>query len=254
MNKNPDSPEVIYTDPDFIVVSKPAHLLVHAIKGQHAVGPTLADWLLARYPELKTVGDDPANRPGIVHRLDRDTSGVLIIPRTQGFFSYIKKLFQSHEVSKEYLALVWGHLRDDAGTVALPIGIRAGSVKRTTHIRNARLIKDAVTDYRVQKRLVLKGEPVTLVSLFPKTGRTHQLRVHLASRGYPVVGDMLYGGKTIFLKSTQLGITRHFLHAEAIEFVLPSSTRLKVQSPLPPDLSRVLAEARSDEAETPQRN
>jgi Pseudouridylate synthases, 23S RNA-specific len=247
--------EVIYTDPDFLILSKPAGVLVHGVRTLKSVPiiakkDTVADWLLAQYPEVKNVGDDPAMRPGIVHRLDRDTSGVLIVARTQKFFEYMKHLFQRHEVCKEYTALVWGRVKNESGTIALPIGIRTGTTKRTTHLKSARMVKEAITSYQVRERLAWRSESLTLLSLFPKTGRTHQLRVHLSSLGHPILGDALYGGKERFKKSEELGLFRHFLHAGAVEFVLPTKGMLRVESPLPQDLSRVLMEVKPDEEGT----
>ena len=132
--------QVLYTDPNFLVLQKPAGILVHSVRVSHprkkeaGSGAAVTDWLCKHYPEVKTVGDDPAGRPGIVHRLDKETSGVLVVARTQAFFEYMKNLFQRHEVKKEYTALVWGRMKNDSGTIALPIGLRTGTTRRTTHL------------------------------------------------------------------------------------------------------------------------
>jgi 23S rRNA pseudouridine1911/1915/1917 synthase len=247
---------VIYADPDFLILSKPAGMLVHSVRvlkravfREPTKQNTVVDWLIEHYPEVKTIGDDPGMRPGIVHRIDRETSGVLMVARTQIFFEYIKRLFQKREVHKEYQALVWGRVKNEFGTIALPIGLRTGTTKRTTHITSARMVKEASTDYRVRERLRWGDEPLTLLSLFPKTGRTHQLRVHLSALGHPILGDALYGGRNRFLKSAELGLARHFLHAEAIEFILPNGSALRVESPLPSDLLQVLGRVKPDEEE-----
>src|SRR3989344_8368647 len=132
-------PEIIYEDKNFLVLNKPAGLLVH--------GPckSLVDWLLVHYPEVKSVGDDPETRPGIVHRLDRETSGTLLVPRNQESYIYFKKLFQSHEVKKTYLALVRGVVHEKEGLINKPLGLKTGSVKRTVFTKNARMIKEAIT-------------------------------------------------------------------------------------------------------------
>ncbi|MFH1192795.1 MAG: RluA family pseudouridine synthase [Candidatus Jorgensenbacteria bacterium] len=232
--------EVIYENDDFLVINKPAGVLVHGVNAPMAepsrvrdkVGTksgdeeTVADWLVRYYPAAGKVGDPSTGssttpRPGIVHRLDRETSGVLVAAKTQPFFEHMKRLFQAHEVEKTYLALVYGEVKKP-GVVDKPIGLRAGTVKRSVRARRMKMVKEAVTEYRPLKVFSGKGdggkpETFTLVRLTPRTGRTHQLRVHMASIGHPVVGDALYGRK-----GNPLGLARHFLHAESIVFSLPA--------------------------------
>ena len=162
--------------------------------------PSVVSWLLKNYPEVATVGDDPESRAGIVHRLDRDTSGVMIIPRTQEAFLFFKNLFQTKTVHKTYMALVYGAPKDGRGTVDKPIGLNSGTVKRTVHVKNAKMVKDAVTDYEVIKTFEIDGTQVSLVRVSPRTGRTHQIRVHMASINCPIVGDALYGPKKPLIK------------------------------------------------------
>jgi len=177
-----------------------------------------------------------------VHRLDRDTSGVLLVARTQPFFEYMKRLFQAHEVEKTYLALVHGRVKGP-GVINTPIGLRAGSVKRSVRARHMKMVKEAITEYRPLKvfERLGGGELFTLVELTPRTGRTHQLRVHLASIGHPVVGDALYG-----VKGNPLGLPRHFLHAESIAFSLPAQAglpngkRMRFDAELPDDLKYIV--------------
>ena len=140
-----NEPEIIFENSDFVVINKPAGLMVHGArvssKRRGAVGvdavraaePTLVDWLIARYPEIKNVGDDPCQRPGIVHRLDKATSGVMIIAKTQASFERLKKLFQEHRMRKTYFALVSGIPKNKKGTIDAPIGIKNGSLKRSIH-------------------------------------------------------------------------------------------------------------------------
>lgn len=153
--------------------------------------PTLVDWLLAHYPEVSMVGDDLATRPGIVHRLDKETSGIMIVPRNQKTFEYLKQLFQEHKIEKTYLALVVGKLEKNIGVIDAPIGIKNGTLKRSVHA--TKMVKPAITGYKVIKEC---KEAYSLLEVKPKTGRTHQIRVHLASIGHPIVGDRMYGKKT----------------------------------------------------------
>src|ERR1700685_121466 len=127
-------PEIVYENKNFLAINKPSGLLVHRAKiANHtsSAEPTLVDWLLKHRPEIKNVGDDPAQRPGIVHRLDKDTSGIMLIPKTQEYFEYLKSLFQKHEIKKTYYAVVRGGLKEKEGTIDKPIGIRNGTLKRS---------------------------------------------------------------------------------------------------------------------------
>lgn len=223
------SPQVICEDKEFLVINKPAGLLVHGDK------PNLVDWLLKNYPEVKTVGDDPENRPGIVHRLDKDTSGVMIICLTQRAFDYFKGLFQKRGIKKTYLALVYGELKNQEGVIEKPLGIKSGSLRRTAYLQNAKMIKRAVTRYRVKKILEKAGRRYSLIEAEPETGRTHQIRAHLAAIGHPVVGDGLYGPKKQSLKAP-----RQFLHAVSLELSLPDGQRLKVEADLPEELTSII--------------
>lgn len=220
-------PEVIYGEKDFLVLSKPSGLQVHGArvapgKKSRPHEPTLVDWLIGHYPEVKTVGDDPALRPGIVHRLDKDTSGIMVVARTQGAFDHLKSLFQKHEIKKAYLAVVQGIPKEKRGTIDAPIGIRSGTLKRST--RSAKMAKPAVTEYRVIKTA---GDS-SLLEVVPKTGRTHQIRVHLASIGHPVAGDRLYGPRR-----NNLAADRLMLHAFSLEFTAPDGRRMRFEAEPP---------------------
>ena len=148
MQANRLSPKVVYEDKNLVVLNKPAGLLVHEVKVRTVTKsePTLADWLVKHYPSMKKVGDDPKLRPGIVHRLDKDTSGVMLAAKTKKSFEYLKSLFQKREVRKKYLAVVWGRVEREGGRIDAPIGIKTGSVKRK--VRSGKLEKEAVTDYK----------------------------------------------------------------------------------------------------------
>ncbi|MBI5147709.1 MAG: RluA family pseudouridine synthase [Parcubacteria group bacterium] len=235
-------PKVIYEDENFVAVNKPAGLLVHAAHAK-SEEPTLVDWLLRRYPEMKSVGDDPKSRPGIVHRLDKETSGVILAVRNREYFNYLKELFQKHEIKKTYLALLSGHLKSPRGIIEKPIGLKPGTTKRTTKTDRAKMVKEAVTEYSLKKRLeyddpgTAKNEkiPYSLVQAIPKTGRTHQIRIHFASLGTPVAGDKLYGQKR-----DPLNLPGHFLHAESVEFNLKNGSRIKISADLPDNLKKIL--------------
>ena len=237
-------PHVIYEEPGFAVVDKPAGLLVHSTTREHGtpnIEPTLVDWLLKKYPEIRTVGDDPATRPGIVHRLDRDTSGVILVPRTQESFEYFKSLFQKREIKKTYLAVVYGTPSKKEGIIESDISLKSGTTKRTVH--GGKMTKPAITKYKVLKSVMyhVSGtvpntehgsgvgvmSPMSLLEVTPLTGRTHQIRVHLASIGHPIVGDALYGKRGT--RNEGLG-TRLMLHALSLEFTTREGKRLKIEA------------------------
>lgn len=210
----------------------------------------LTDWIKERYPETIGVGDPSTSlgqvnlRPGIVHRLDEDTSGILLIAKNQRFFEYLKGLFQKHEVKKTYVALVHGRMAG-RGKIDKPIGLKSGSVKRSVNAKNMKMIKEAVTEYQVLKIFKRpdsekEGEFkfYSLLRVFPQSGRTHQIRVHLASVGHPIVGDELYGRKKNEYKN--LGLERQFLHAESLEFNLQDGSRIKMEAELPSELQEFL--------------
>ncbi|TSC89880.1 MAG: 23S rRNA pseudouridine synthase [Parcubacteria group bacterium Gr01-1014_3] len=224
--------EVIYKDKNLLAINKPAGLLVHPIEGKKSEA-TLTDWLLEKYPEVKTVGDDPEHRPGIVHRLDKDTSGIILVPRNQKTFEYLKNLFQTHQIQKTYTAIVWGKMQPASGVIKKPIGIKTGTLKRTSDVRHAKMVKDATTVYRTVRRLKWENHDLTLLEVAPKTGRTHQIRIHLASTNHPIVGDRLYGGR----RPTPSWVNRQFLHAGSVEFTLPDGKLLKLTAKLPKDLN-----------------
>ncbi len=220
-------PIIIYEDQDVIALDKPAGLLVHGARSM-THGSSLAAWLLPRYPEIRAVGDDPAIRPGIVHRLDRDTSGIMLVARNQRAFAYLKSLFQNHAIRKKYLAVVWGVPREREGVIDKPIGIKSGTTKRS--IWSKKMAKPARTAYRVQKTFERDKSVFSLIEVSPETGRTHQIRVHLASIGTPIVGDSLYGKR-----AAPSWAGRMMLHALSVEFSLPTGSHLMLEAEPPPD-------------------
>jgi 23S rRNA pseudouridine1911/1915/1917 synthase len=256
-------PEIVYENENFLAVNKPSGLLVHGARhATHDIRPmtndkevnshkstvisqepTLVDWLLKKRPEVKNVGDDPATRPGIVHRLDKDTSGIMLVAKTQEYFEYLKSLFQKHEIKKTYLAVVYGVPKKREGVIDAPIGIVNGTLRRST--RSKKMQKEAITEYRVLRNYQIpitkyqinsksqnsKTEICSLLEVRPKTGRTHQIRVHLASIGHPIVGDKLYG-KQFPIPNSQFP-NRLLLHAASIEFRDRDGSVIKLSTEAP---------------------
>lgn len=220
---------MIYEEEDFVVINKPAGLIVH---GAH---PSVVDWLLKKYPEVAAVGDNPAERPGIVHRLDKDTSGVILIPRTQAAFDYFKNCFQIKQIIKTYFAVVYGCPKEKEGVIDKPIGLNSSTVKHTVHTKRAKMVKDAITKYMVQKTFDVGGVRVSLLRVEPLTGRTHQIRVHLASIGCPIVGDRLYGSK-----KQKIDMSHQLLHADSIEFLTPQDRRLTISADAPKEWGKIM--------------
>jgi len=217
--------EVLYEDADVIAINKPAGMVVHSGAGQHS--GTLVNAVLHRFGKLSTVGGDL--RPGIVHRLDRFTSGVILVARGDAAHRNLAGQFASRQVEKVYVALVHGRVKNDQGRIDTPIArdpVRR--VRMTARLAHGR---QAITSYRVLQRF----EKFTFLEVRIGTGRTHQIRVHLASIGHPVVGDKLYGAPVSVL-------ARYFLHARQITFTSPGTgERITVSAPLPEDLEIHLA-------------
>ena len=220
---------ILYQDADVVVIDKPAGLVVHPAPGHG--GGTLVNALLHHCRDLSGVGGEL--RPGIVHRLDKDTSGVLVAAKNDAAHRSLAAQFKAHSVLREYLALVRGAPRAASGTVEAPIGRHPIDRKRmSTRTRRGRA---AVTHYRVEEHL--RGASLLRVRL--ETGRTHQVRVHLASIGLPVLGDPVYGGAHAL--GAGLGLARQALHAAVLGFTHPTSgERLRFESPLPADMARAL--------------
>jgi len=219
-------PKIIYEDNDILVINKPAGLIVHS------ADESVASWVLKNYPKIKNVGEDP-ERPGIIHRLDKDTSGILLIAKNQKSFEYLKEQFKNRKIKKTYLVLVCGKLKVESGIIDLSIGKSKSDFRKKTTQKSIGKTREAVTEYKVIKRFLEH----TLVEVSPKTGRTHQIRVHLKAIGHSVVCDKLYGSKK---QKCPLGLNRHFLHASSLEFNLPSGGRIKLEADLPQDLQNTL--------------
>ncbi|MGD9345626.1 MAG: RluA family pseudouridine synthase [Candidatus Aminicenantes bacterium] len=219
---------VIHEDPHLVVIDKPSGMVVHPGAGGET--NTLANALLFRFPDVKGIG--PKEKPGIVHRLDRETSGVILIARTPMAYQELQRQFKAREVEKLYLGLVWGKMPDEEGKITWSIGRHAKHGERMSIKTDKPRV--AETSYRVKKTL---GE-FTLLEIRPLTGRTHQIRVHMAASGHPVVGDPRYGRTKV-----SSGCPRLFLHAHRITIAHPrSGERVSFQSPLPRDLNQFLEE------------
>jgi 23S rRNA pseudouridine1911/1915/1917 synthase len=215
--------EILYEDAAVIAVNKPAGLTVHAGAGQH--DGTLVNRLVHHFQGLSQVGGD--ERPGIVHRLDKDTSGVLLVARTDAAHRALAAQFAARTVQKTYLALVNGCVNADSGRIVKPIA--RDPVRRTRMTARLATGREAITEYRIRQR----WEKFTLLEVRIKTGRTHQIRVHLASLGHPVAGDRLYGAPAA---------QRLFLHAWRIGFTSPATGQtVTVEAALPAELEAWLA-------------
>lgn len=231
--KNGTAPvlDVVYEDDDLMVINKPAGLLVHeALKDESRA--TVVDGLLERYPEIAHVGDDPM-RPGIVHRLDKDVSGLMVVAKTQEAFDALKRQFQNRTTKKEYLALVYGALPKDTDTISLKIA-RSKEKGRMVARTGEQEGKDAITQYDVLKRF----STATYVSVRILTGRTHQIRVHFQALGYPIVGDKLY--KIHSMKFREIPLKRLFLHSHKLTIRLMGGKVKSFTVPLPENLQTLL--------------
>lgn len=241
--------KILYDANDLLVIDKPAGLTVHP--GPAVKEDTLSQAIVFHYPEIASVGEPI--RPGIVHRLDKDTSGCLLVAKTQSMYEYLLSAFADRKVRKEYLALVWGSLPQKHGIIDTPMGKSKLDFRKRTVVDPLEA-KEAKTEYflvasgklqavsgeakTINYKLKTKNpvvDEVSLIRVLLHTGRTHQIRVHMASIGHPLVGDSLYGPKK------QLpGLYRQFLHAEKIEVQLPNGTWIQAVSDLPEDLQSIL--------------
>lgn len=238
--------EILYEDERFIVINKQPDLIVHPARSHHS--GTLLNGLVHHFQSkgsatLSSVGKDKA-RPGVVHRLDRDTSGVMVVAKDDEAHWKLGRQFENRAVDKRYLALVHGIVEHDADVVEAPIGPHPSKVKGQREkmvVRHDDLGKPAVTVYRVRQRFTLPGEAFSLVELELKTGRTHQIRVHMTHLGYPLVGDDMYSGRHLDLAALFPGasgsFTRQALHATMLGIRDPvTNAPLIFTAPLAPDM------------------
>ncbi len=223
------SPKVLFENENFLAFLKPAGLLIEPTK--KSAQKTFLDFLKQNYPEHKNFDKE---KYGLVHRLDKETSGIVLVTRNKETFLKLKELFKQRKIKKEYLTLVYGWPKNKKGEIDLPIGW-GGKLKTTSS--NSRNQKQALTKYFLLEKFEKNNQKYSFLKVEPKTGRTNQIRIHLSKIGLPVVGDKLYGRKKNIPK--EITLNRHFLHAFSIEFSL-SKTRFKIESPLPNELANFL--------------
>ena len=231
--------DIVYEDPHVIVVNKPAGLVVHPAAGVYS--GTLANALAYHFQQLSNPG---STRPGIVHRLDKDTSGLMVVAKTESDHEDLADQFRAREVSKKYVALVYGVVKEETGRIEQPIARDPRNRTRMAVVAGGRV---ALSIYKVRRRY----DSFTLVDVELKTGRTHQIRVHLSWLKHPVVADELYSGGRennldVRLRAMIRKLNRQFLHAEQLGFRHPETgEQMHFTAPLPADLTRVLDELES---------
>jgi len=226
--------DILYEDDDILVINKPSGMVVHPAPG-HPTG-TVVNAVLHHAPGISIQG---STRPGIVHRLDKDTSGVMVIAKTDRAHTTLVEQWQAREVEKRYVALVAGVVEEDEATIDVPIDRDPVNRQKMAPIRHGR---DAITYFTVEERL---GE-ASLLDVEIETGRTHQIRVHLAFIGHPVVGDGVYGNKASDRVASSLEIRRQFLHAASLSFRMPDGQERRFEAPLPEDLVTPLERLRAE--------
>ena len=233
--------KILFEDKDILAIDKPAGISVHP--DGRTKGKTITDWVLKNYPKMKDVGEPmffeekEIKRPGIVHRLDKDTSGVLLIVKTKKSFAHFKKQFMNREIKKVYNAIVSGWVKNDRGIINKTIGRSPNDFRKKLAGRGARgELREAITEYRVLKRFKMGVNKFTFLEIRPKTGRTHQIRVHMKFINHPVVCDSLYDAGGVCPKS----ISRMALHAKSITFKNLKKEDVKVESPLPKEFEKFL--------------
>lgn len=255
--------KILFEDKNILAIDKPAGISVHS-DGKTKI-ETISDWVLLNYPSIKNVGEpfiiereggkkEKILRPGIVHRLDKETSGVLLIAKNQKTFLFLKEQFQNHKIKKTYRAFVYGNVSDPKaslatggrGVINVPIGRSQKDIRTYTAGRGAREpLREAITEYVILNKFTDTEDEIekkkiehqyTYIEAYPKTGRTHQIRVHMRFINHPIVSDPLYRGG----KELALGMKRLALHAYSITFSLPNGEVKTIEAPLPADFKKVL--------------
>lgn len=219
-------PKIIYQDDYLLILDKPAGYVVNESATSHG-NPTLQDFIAKNF-DFETAKNAEL-RNGIVHRLDKPTSGIILVAKTKEIFDKLQKQFSDREVNKTYVALVHGKVEPSEGTIGAKVGRLPWNRMRFGVFEGGR---EAVTKYKVIKDF----DGYSLVELYPKTGRTHQLRVHMKHTGHPIVGDFLYAGRKLFREDSKIW-NRLWLHAKGIEFIHPvTGEKIKLEAPLPKEL------------------
>jgi 23S rRNA pseudouridine1911/1915/1917 synthase len=239
--------KTLYEDKDILAIDKPAGVSVHPVLGDDDVKKskkeeTISDWFSKKYPKSKNVGESifkdgkEIKKPGIVHRLDKETSGVLLLAKNQKTYEFLKNQFKNREIKKTYHAVVSGFVKNDHATINKPIGRSPKDFRRHLSGRGVRgELREAVTEYRVLKRFT-SPEKFTYLEIHPQTGRTHQIRVHMKFINHPVAHDDLYNPGKPYPKDFK----RLALHALSIEFKDTKGKIIKIESPLPKEFKKVL--------------
>lgn len=229
---------ILYEDKNLLAVNKPSGLVVHT--DGRTKEETLTDWVMKKYPETENVGEPlkistgaEVKRWGIVHRIDRETSGVVLIAKNQKTYDFLKQQFLDKEIEKAYHAVVYGDVRYDEGIINLPMGRNKSDFrKRATGKAIRGEEREAITHYKTLAR----KQKISLVEANPRTGRTHQLRVHFADLGHAIVGDRMYSVP----RKSPIDIGRLALHAYSIEFTLPDEKWIKIVAPYPADFQKAV--------------
>ncbi len=253
--------KVLFQDKNLLVLDKPAGFVVHGdgkaekvTKEKRAI--TIADYVLKNFKTLKGVGENlifenlgvkvEVQKPGIVHRLDKDTTGCLLLAKNQDSYENLKNQFVTHKIRKEYVALVWGSYKYETGIIDTAIARSKSDFRKKEVVKTVGKYRgeerEALTRYKVIKRLEIFGEKLSLVAFFPETGRTHQIRIHSKSLGHPIVGDHLYGPTKTNFEKKYFGKekVRQLLHAKSITFFSPfDGEKIKVESSIPKDFKKL---------------
>lgn len=229
--------DIVYEDDDLLVINKRAGIAVHAGVGR--TKNNLVNALIAHYPKIKKVGDAPDIRPGIVHRLDKDVSGLMVVAKNDKSFEYLKSLFKERKIEKNYLALAWGKFKNSEGKVDYPIAMNPRDPCKMIAVQNKNKellnrAKATLTEYKVIKQF----DNTAYIKVYLRTGRRHQIRVHFKSISHPLVNDHFYG----YRKQRFLGSGRLFLHASKLSFTSPQDKKLSFTSKLPNDLQEILTQ------------
>lgn len=229
---------ILFENDDVVVINKPAGVMVHA--DGHNAEPTIVDWFLEKYPSAKGVGEtqqspkgEELERSGVVHRLDKDTSGVLILVKNQEAYEHVKEQFHDRHAKKEYRAFVYGPVREKWGVIDRPIGRSSSDFRKRSAQRGAKgRMREAQTEWECIGQGRYNNEDFSYLKLIPKTGRTHQIRVHLRAIERPVVGDTLYASH-VLEQSNNLELERMALHAHILEIELPNGELERFIAPVP---------------------